>query len=371
MAESTAGRERDFQTVKPVMEIMRAEIGTETMIERGTTSQREFGRTTAQMGVTPGQWHLTTTPNTPYPPHPPPPYADPYGAYSYPQPPAYPVPPRGYPPPSQQRYGSQGSQRGTKRGHSERDEAYGRHDFHPLWTHDVEYRAKRRWSSDEERPRILSKPDSQKAVEGRNDSEQKEKGSALKRTDSASSDTQKRHHVTFADDAREKSESPTEDQMNSAATAPVTMRHPKRIVMRKLGENESQSDKQDLPAGAKGLRERPKDLKTLQPGELKSGDMSDSPDSRTPDSATKGKPMAWNVNNRGPITSPKTLYEPEGRRSEAKFMKYRRDAGELSHKGKGEKGGKCPSTPSSETEQPKTEQEPQEEDDVEKKGTGC
>jgi len=65
MAESTAERERDFQTVKPVMEIMRAETGTETMIEKGSTNQREFGGTTAQMEVTPGQWHLTTTPNTP------------------------------------------------------------------------------------------------------------------------------------------------------------------------------------------------------------------------------------------------------------------------------------------------------------------
>ena len=235
----------------------------------------------------------------------------------------------------------------------------------------MDYRPKRKWSGDEERPRILSKSDSQKSVEGRSEvvSEQKEKSSVLKRTDSASSDTQGKHHVTFADDVPDKSESPTDDQISPTTTTPVMMRDTKKIVMRKLGDSES--DKQDQPTGAKGSTERPKDLKTLHSGELKGTETSDSPESRTPDSATKVKQMAWNVNDRGPITSPKTLYEPEGRRSEAKFNKYRRDAGEITHKGKGEKGGKGPGTPLSETEQLKeesVEQESQKEDNaVEKK----
>lgn len=229
----------------------------------------------------------------------------------------------------------------------------------------MDYRPKRKWSGDEERPRILSKSDSQKSVEGRSEgvSEQKEKSSALKRTDSASSDTQGKHHVTFADDVPDKSESPTDDQVSPTATTPVMMRDTKKIVMRKLGDSES--DKQDQPTGTKGLAERPKDLKALQSGELKGIETSDSPESRTPDSATKVKQMAWNVNDRGPIMSPKTLYEPEGRRSEAKFNKYRRDAGELTRKG--EKGGKSPGTPLSETEQLKEEsieQESQKEDDA-------
>lgn len=183
-----------------------------------------------------------------------------------------------------------------------------------------------------ERPRILSKSNerrnSLKDNEHRDDTATKEndqgRDSAPERHGSASPATHEaptKPHVTFADEGRENSQSPLDDQ-STQVTAP--MRQHKKIIMRKMGERESESpsEKQDQ-GGSRGQRERPKDLKTGEPGAER-----DSPDSRTPDRDLKVR-QAWNVNDRGPIMSPMTLYEPEGKKSEAKFLKYQHQSGKV------------------------------------------
>ena len=288
----------------------------------------------------------------PYPPYPYPPY-DPYRYPMYPPPHGpYPMHHGGYPPPSQ-RYGHP---RGTKRGPTEKDEAYGRHDFHPWQSQDMEHRLKQRWSGEErmeERPRILSKTDGsrrdsqKKDFEGKDEPErerEREKSSALKRTDSASPDAQEggsKHRVTFAD---ETSQSPVDDQPVQVTSPPMRGHQSKKILLRKMGDSDTSLEKLEQHPPPKGHKDRPRDLKPLQQGD--SG--GDSPDSKTPDADVKVRQMAWSMNERGPITSPKTLYEPDGRKSEAMFKRYKRERDGPSGKGEGgEKGGR--STPTSGT----------------------
>ena len=277
----------------------------------------------------------------PYHPYPYPPY-DPYGYPMYPPPPGHHYHPQhGYPPHSQHpRYGPQ---RERKRGPPERD------DFSSRGGNGDHRGAKQKWSAEEQRhPRILAKPDDKKDSQKTGE----EFGDIVKRTDSTPDDVVK-PHVTFADDAREKSQSPSDTQ----PTTPAAMRgQHKRVIMRKMGaEKDSEAAPEQPHPGAKTPKERPKDLKTVpEAGSLESKEV-DSPDSKTPDSAgeSKGRPMAWTMNDRGPITSPKTLYEPEGKKSEVKFLKYQHAAGEVSKQHKDAKdhpdrGAPSPSTPSGE-----------------------
>ena len=324
-----------------------------------------------------------------------------YDPYRYPQQPYpphpghYPIPPQsGYPPHSHpQRYGPQ---RGAKRGPPDRewdrdkDDLPWRHDFHP-WSQHEEHRPKRRWSGEEraeerERPRILAKPDerkdSRKTSETRDEpfSSESEKGkersSAIKRTDSASSDTQEgsgKPRVTFASDAREKSQSPLlEDQPSPTAKPTMRSAHPKKIMLRKLGGAESPTEKQDQHGtAAKGSKkERPKDLKNLQQGDPSDAADTDSPN--TPDHEGKIKQTAWSVKGRGPITSPQTLYEPEGKKSAAQFQKYRRERVSGAPVGKGESGSRgasSPSTPPPDVKVPTKEDEGIQKGEDEKEAT--
>ena len=254
----------------------------------------------------------------------------------------------------------------------DKDDSSWRHDFHP-WSQHEEHRPKRRWSGGEEwtdereRPRILAKPDerkdSRKTSEVRDEpfsseiENGKEKSGSIKRTDSASPDdgTQEgsgKPRVTFASDSREKSQSPQlEDQPSSPAAKPAMRNaHPKKIMLRKLGGAESPTEKQDQHgATVKGTKkERPKDLKNLRQGDASDAVDTDSPN--TPDNEAKIKQTAWSVRERGPIISPKTLYEPDGKRSAAKFLKYQRErvSGASAGKGgeSGSRGASSPSTPS-------------------------
>ncbi len=335
--------------------------------ERGKDPRRTDGGR-GESSLPDGPRHAPQYPPYPYPY---PPYD--YGYHMYPPPPGqghpYPVQ-HGYP----QRYGGQFSDRERKSGHPsewEREEHHDKHDFHP-WA-EGDHRPKRRWAGGEKErgsekpPRILTKPDerkdSQKAGDAKDEvftdlgADRGRPSTAIKKVESLSSDTAEsllKHHVTFADDKKEVPHSPV-DSLPSSPVAPKMRSQQKKIIMRKLGE-ESPPERQDPPpsGGVKPSKERPKDLKPIPPGEPRSGEVS--PDSKTPDSAAlgaKGRQMAWNVNDRGPITSPKTLYEPEGKKSAVKFLRYQHASRDGGPKDRNKEGGEkedrgtaaSPSTP--------------------------
>ncbi len=327
--------------------------------DREENYEREKGRDPRRTDRGRGEGLLPDGPRhaPPYPPYPYPypPYD--YGYHMYPPPhnqgPPYPVQ-HGYPP----RYGPQFRERDRKRGlplERDRDEPHGRHDFHS-W---IDHRPKRKGSGgedDRERasekpPRILTKSDrtkdSQKSGDSRDEvfadlGEAKGRpASAIKRVDSSSLEATEgsRHHVTFSSDQEELPHSPVDSLPCHAA--PKMRSHPKKIVMRKMGEESPPESHDQPPSGAaKAPKDRPKDLQPVQMGDSKSGESSE--DSKAPDSAgsgAKAKQTAWNVNERGPITSPMTLYEPEGKRSEEKFLRYQHASREPGAKDRHKEGG--------------------------------
>ena len=118
--------------------------------------------------------------------------------------------------------------------------------------------------------------------------------------------------VTFSEEC--------EGSVGPEEQAPATTRrgNQPKIMLRKLGDKETEGGGSRVEG-----RDRPADLKNLR-----AGDGED-----TPGTEATGRPkMAWNVTDRGPIVSPKTLYEPEGKKSADKFKKYQHAQME-SHRG--------------------------------------
>lgn len=272
--------------------------------------------------------------NVAYPPYPYHPYPSSYyGGYPavhpgppapYPMHPGAPPPPPhgGYPPQLQRGYGPAPpphSSRGTKRSHAEREEGYGgRHDYHGHWGgYEEQHRPKRKWSNEEreERPRILTKHDDKKG--GRVSPEKKPESpaevtekssvSSFHRTLSSSSDPPtpggeaSKHRVTFADDVME----PVMSGKEAPPPGGVNLRAPhQKIMLRKMGEKDGDS------SGEKGKEAGPGNGQQPKSGDPEAG-------------AESAKPKtAWSMSDRGPIVSQKTLYEPEGKQSAAKFKKY-------------------------------------------------
>ena len=279
--------------------------------------------------------------------------------------PAPPPPPHGGYPPQHQRsgYGPPPPHpgRGTKRSHTDREESGfgGRHEYHAHWGAAPGYeevqRPKRKWSGEErerererqveERPRILIKHDEKRA--GRAGSPEKkpespslegvEKSSvgSFHRTLSSSSDPPgsasetPKHRVTFADDVMEtggdKEEANIQAPQGSSRRAPL-----QKIMLRKMGgekDGDPTAEKGKEPSGPGGSGR----------GGPKTGD-------HDMTAAESAKPKtAWSSNERGPIISQKTLYEPEGKQSVAKFKKYQAQSRETS----GSRGSHDLATPTS------------------------
>lgn len=166
---------------------------------------------------------------------------------------------------------------------------------------------------DEKRSGRATSPE--KKPESPSEGMEKSSVSSFHRTLSSSSDPAgstsetTRHRVTFADDVMEtvgdKDEGNIQASQGSSRRAPL-----QKIMLRKMGEKDGD------PSAEKGKEVGPSGPGGSNRGGPKSGD----PDTAAVESA---KPKtAWSSNERGPINSPKTLYEPEGKQSVAKFKKY-------------------------------------------------
>lgn len=194
----------------------------------------------------------------------------------------------------------------------------------------------------EDRPRILTKHEDKRGS-GRVSPEKKPESpevaerastSSFQRTLSSSSDPSAtseapRHRVTFADDVTEVvadrdagNVPPVQGSSRRALT--------QKIMLRKMGEKEGETSGErgnEVGQGASGAGRQ------TRSGE---GDAT---------VAESAKPkMAWSTNERGPIVSPKTLYEPEGKQSAAKFKKYQAQTREM----QGNRGSHDLPTPTSE-----------------------
>ena len=118
-------------------------------------------------------------------------------------------------------------------------------------------------------------------------------------------------------------------QVDSAAVAvPQPRPPPKKIMMRNLSDR-STDDGSDhaSPKEAKDLSIE-SHTGTGMERSIKSLSSSASLSSPAATETSEGEPgrpkKAWDIEARGPITSQKTLYEPEGKKSEAKFHSYHR-----------------------------------------------
>ena len=290
----------------------------------------------------------------PYQPYPQYPGYSGYPMYPGPHAPPYPTPhPHGFTPshqpPPHQRYGQ--NQRGTKRSYTDRDDLNWRQES------DTE-RSREKRAGDEkidERPRILTK---QKHTQPSTEdsapevTEDKDNTMALQRTTSSSSETAHDHdtpkHVTFLEETGDSAGSPTLDEQSSQAPA---RRAPQRKVMlRKLGDQEGDpqgenSDQQQTRSAAK--KSRPKDIRNVR-GDDKHGEGAG--EDTTPDADSTAKHMAWSTKERGPINTSKTLYEPEGRKSEVKFLKYQAQTRDSPRGRTGSRGSQGSTTPTGEIE---------------------
>ena len=166
---------------------------------------------------------------------------------------------------------------------------------------------------DEKRTGRAASPE--KKPESPSEGVEKSSVSSFHRTLSSSSDPPgsasetTKHRVTFADDVIETVGD--DDEGNIHAPQGSSRRAPlQKIMLRKMGEKDGD------PLAEKGKEAGPSGPSGNGRGGPKSGD----PDMAAAESA---KPKtAWSSNERGPIISKKTLYEPEGKQSVAKFKKY-------------------------------------------------
>ena len=273
----------------------------------------------------------------PYPPHPYPPNYNRGGVFGgYPPPPPAHYPPHQYP---MQHMGGgipggaisgggryPGSSAGVHRGGSLKKNYGEREDYHR--GHDKDGRGpKRKWEEPREtRASVLSKERVKSPSPQHDEPEVKsetppildEPPPPIQRVSSLSSDNQDekvKGHVTFAENVEELDD-------DGSSSQPARRGNQPKLMLRKLGDKDdvggdSRHDGKDRPRDGKG---RPADLRGLDSEDL-SG--SDGGKTRT----------AWSMKERGPIISPKTLYEPEGKRSADKFKKYHAQTQELARVG--------------------------------------
>lgn len=252
-----------------------------------------------------------------------------YGVYQPPPPPQYGPGPSGghhYPQPQMGGGGGGGRYQGGGGGHgrsnlkknyNERDDYHGR-------MHDKDGRgSKRRWEEGREPPRppVLVK-EQDRSVSPLKDVVSSDKSEVNAdpppvpseaptiQQQSSPSDIQEggsKCHVTFAERVEEVE---GDDEL---FPQPTRRGSQPKLMLRKFGEKEV-----DLGADGKyNGKERSGDAKGSRPSDLQGLNQDD------PSGADSNKArMAWNMNERGPIISPKTLYEPEGKKSADKFKKY-------------------------------------------------
>lgn len=276
----------------------------------------------------------------PYPPPPPAPQYPPnyHGGY-----PMYPPPP----PPPHQAFGSRGSHHyppsqhmgggganrypphphrgpGHKRGFPPEREDYG-------WGDSSRARgavgSKKKWEDKEIKPTILAKGGDRKDTTS-SQSEEKQGANTrdvpeplLQRTVSESSEP----HQEGGGGEKPQAQGACPDEVGGAEPPAEEQAQPTRrgnqpkIMLRKLGDKEGSGSGGGGSGGRSETKDRPADLKNIRQSDSKAS--GDSEDQAGSDAASRAK-MAWNVKDRGPITSPKTLYEPEGKKSADKFKKY-------------------------------------------------
>ena len=286
----------------------------------------------AQRPESPSERKRSSRPPHPYPVYPSYPfYGDPYGRY-----PVYPhgMPPYGFHPPPRPGAHYHTDRGSSLVGRSDRDDK--RHDFHP-WDHESEHIPRRKWNEDrDQRPKVLTKEKDWRGPPAKH--EEKPLTPDEKQWVSEPSDSA--HLVTLA--PRPKSQDVESDRLSPSA--PAMRSQPKKIMLRKM----SDSSKTDAAEAQEKLEPgKPSD----QMNNVKSqhaGKEQESSDAATGNSA-KPRPTAWKITDRASTTSAKTLYEPEGKKSEAKFRKYQQDA---RGGGKRERAGPSPATTPSDTQPP-------------------
>ena len=246
-----------------------------------------------------------------------------YGIYQPPPPPQYGPGPSGvhhYPQPQMGggRYPGSGgghNRNNAKKTYGERDEHHGR-------VHNKDGRGSKRRLEEgrQPRPTVLAKergaspPTPQHDAVSANIPEvsagaQSVQSAALpiQRVSSLSSEVQEggsKGHVTFAANVEELKGD------DGLLPQPIMRGSQPKLMLRKL-EKEAELD------GKFNGKEKSGDAKGSRPSDLR-GLNSDDPSGSDSNKAR----MAWNVNERGPIASSKTLYEPEGKKSADKFKKY-------------------------------------------------
>ncbi len=266
----------------------------------------------------------------PYPPQYPPNYnrGGNFGAYPPPPPPPpHQYPPHQYPPMQHMgggapggagnRYPPGGGGASMHRGNLKKN--YGdRDDYHRV--HDKDQRGpKRKWEEPREprasslgkdrikspSPQLETRTDAKNEIKSETPPILSDPPLPVQRVSSLSSDNQDekvKGHVTFADEVEE-----LED--DGLSSHPQRRGNQPKLMLRKFGEKEEggegRLDGKDKAGDGKG----------------RSGMGRGADEDASGSEANKSR-MAWSVSERGPIISPKTLYEPEGKRSADKFKKY-------------------------------------------------
>ena len=266
-------------------------------------------------------------------------YGDPYSHYPMYPPPHHGMPPYGFhpPPPVGPRYGGH-SERGGRR-HTDRDrdrEETKRHDFHP-WDRE----SRRKWSEDKEpRPKLLMKDRDWRDTAVGQEKREKSLTPEGKQANDTHPDpvvTDSAHLVSLV------TESKDDNTDNPSPPTPTMRSQPKKIMLRKMSDSckADSTDKQEKADGAAAAKTS--DVTSSEAGKEK--ELSEAPVA----TSAKSRQTAWKVADRSPVTTAKTLYEPEGKKSEAKFRKYQHDARVGS---KREKTGLSPVTTPSDTNPP-------------------
>ena len=190
--------------------------------------------------------------------------------------------------------------------HEERDR--GRSNFHPHWDA-MEADGQNRHRSSFDKPKILM---TKHAKEGERDN-------------TVVTPTSPSERLPVGKE--EKDSSHVEPTASSQSRMP-----PKKIMIRNLSErsNEDGSD-HSSPKEVKDVSHTPtggdKVDKPFKPAASSTSVSSPVPTEGSEGDSTRAK-VAWDSKDRGPIMSQKTLYEPEGKKSEAKFHNYQRMATE-------------------------------------------
>ena len=250
------------------------------------------------------------------------------------------MPPYGFhpPPPGHHFGGRPGNRRHSER---EKEETGKKHDFHPFDHGPQQVGTKRKWSDErEQRPKLLVKE--REWREG----EEKTAGGGNRRNSKSSPTAagESAPQVSLGSHPKEAGEEEEGEREEHSPPVAMMRAQPKKIMLRKMSDG-SKSDSNE--GQEKETSDRVTDSKSNVrkiSGEQESSDAADS--------VTKSRPTAWKTSERSVGSAVKTLYEPEGKKSEAKFRKYQHDARGGGGGGKRERSGPSPATTPSDPNPP-------------------